>query len=161
MKHPIEKLLQNKILFLDGAMGTMIQKENLVEEDFKGSGFKDHPHILKGNNDILSLSQPELIYQIHCEYLKAGADIIETNTFNANQVSQADYAMEKWVYQLNLESAKLAKKAALAFTKQNPDKPRFVAGVLGPTNKTLSLSPDVNQPAFRSIRFDEMVNVYQ
>ena len=145
---------------LDGAMGTMIQRHNLTEDDFRGERFKNHPHDLKGNNDLLSLTQPEIIKNIHRKYLEAGADIIETNTFNSTSISQADYKMEALVYDLNFNSAKLAKEAADEFTKQNPNKPRFVAGALGPLNKTLSLSPDVNDPGFRAVTFDEVVASY-
>ncbi|MDP3148399.1 MAG: methionine synthase [Ignavibacteria bacterium] len=156
----LQDMLKQRILVLDGAMGTMIQRHNLTEEDFRGERFKDHPHDLKGNNDLLSLTQPEIIKNIHREYLKAGADIIETNTFNSTSISQADYKMEVLVYDLNFNSAKLAKEAAEEFTKQNPNKPRFVAGALGPLNKTLSLSPDVNDPGFRAVTFDEVVASY-
>lgn len=156
----LQDLLKERILVLDGAMGTMIQRHNLKEEDFRGERFKNHPHDLKGNNDLLSLIQPEIIKNIHREYLKAGADIIETNTFNSTSISQADYSTESIVYDLNFNSAKLAKEAAEEYTKQNPDKPRFVAGALGPLNKTLSLSPDVNDPGFRAVTFDEVVGSY-
>ncbi|MDP3682923.1 MAG: homocysteine S-methyltransferase family protein, partial [Ignavibacteria bacterium] len=156
----LQNLLKQRILVLDGAMGTMIQRHNLTEEDFRGKRFKDHPHDLKGNNDLLSLTKPEIIKNIHREYLKAGADIIETNTFNSTSISQADYKAESLVYDLNFNAAKLAKEAAEEFTKQNPDKPRFAAGALGPLNKTLSLSPDVNDPGFRAVTFDEVVTSY-
>ncbi len=156
----LQDLLKERILVLDGAMGTMIQRHNLKEEDFRGERFKNHPHDLKGNNDLLSLTQPEIIKNIHREYLRAGADIIETNTFNSTSISQADYKAESLVYDLNFNAAKLAKEAAEEFTKQNADKPRFVAGVLGPLNKTLSLSPDVNDPGFRAVTFDEVVESY-
>ena len=152
----IKNILRERILVLDGAMGTMIQRHKLTEEDFRGEKFKDHPSNLKGNNDLLSLTQPNIILDIHREYLKAGSDIIETNTFNGTSISQADYQMEKYVYDINCESAKLAKIAAEEFTKQNPNKPRYVAGSMGPTNKTLSLSPDVNNPGFRAVTFDEV-----
>ncbi|MCK9210722.1 MAG: methionine synthase, partial [Ignavibacteriaceae bacterium] len=156
----LQNLLKQRILVLDGAMGTMIQRHNLTEDDFRGNQFKNHPHDLKGNNDLLSLTQPEIIKNIHRKYLEAGADIIETNTFNSTSISQADYKMEAFVYDLNFNSAKLAKEAAEEFTKQNPDKPRFVAGALGPLNKTLSLSPDVNDPGYRAVTFDEVVTSY-
>ncbi|MFA6596484.1 MAG: methionine synthase [Ignavibacteriaceae bacterium] len=156
----LQELLKQRILVLDGAMGTMIQRHNLTEEDFRGEQFKNHPHDLKGNNDLLSLTQPEIIKNIHREYLVAGADIIETNTFNSTSISQADYKAESFVYDLNFHAAKLAKEATDEFTKQNPDKPRFVAGALGPLNKTLSLSPDVNDPGFRAVTFDEVVASY-
>ena len=157
----LNRILQNRILVLDGAMGTMIQRHNLTEEDFRGERFKNHPVNLKGNNDLLSLTQPEIIKEIHREYLSVGADIIETNTFNGTSISQADYKTENLVYELNYESARLAKEAASEFTKQNPDKPRFVAGALGPTNKTLSMSPDVNDPGYRAVYFDEMADAYK
>lgn len=156
----LKKQLDKRILVLDGAMGTMIQRYKLSEEDFRGDRFKDIKTDLKGNNDILSITQPEIISRIHEEYLEAGADIIETNTFNGTAISQADYKTEDLAYEINYESAKLAKTAAEKFTKQNPDKPRFVAGALGPTNKTLSLSPDVNDPGFRAVTFDDMAEAY-
>jgi len=152
----IKEILSNRILVLDGAMGTMIQRHNLTEEDYRGDRFKNHSTILKGNNDLLSLTQPEIILDIHREYLKAGADIIETNTFNGTSISQSDYKIEEYVYEINFESAKLAKIAADEFTKENPDKPRFVAGSIGPTNTTLSLSSDVNNPGFRAVTFDKV-----
>jgi 5-methyltetrahydrofolate--homocysteine methyltransferase len=159
--HKIEKLLQDRILFLDGAMGTMIQKHKLTEEQYRGSRFSDYIHPLKGNNDLLSITQPEIITQIHNDFLEAGADIIETNTFNTTTVSMADYYMEDLVDELNIVSAQLARSAADAYTAKNPDKPRFVAGSLGPTNKTTSLSPDVNNPGYRAIDFDELVVAYK
>ena len=148
-----------KILVLDGAMGTMIQKYKLTEEDYRGDKFKDYPSPLKGNNDLLSITKPEVISKIHKKYLDAGADIIETNTFSANSISMADYNMEEIVYELNLESAKLAKAACKKFSTK--DKPRFVAGSIGPTTKTASISPDVNDPGFRAITFDELVTAYK
>ena len=159
--HKIEKLLQDRILFLDGAMGTLIQKHKLTEEQYRGSRFSDYIHPLKGNNDLLSITQPEIITQIHNDFLEAGADIIETNTFNTTTVSMADYYMEDLVDELNIVSAQLARSAADAYTAKNPDKPRFVAGSLGPTNKTTSLSPDVNNPGYRAIDFDELVVAYK
>lgn len=159
--HKIEQLLQDRILFLDGAMGTMIQKHKLSEEQYRGSRFADYEHPLKGNNDLLSITQPNIISQIHLDFLKAGADIIETNTFNSTTVSMADYYMEDLVDELNIVSAQLARAAADEYTAKNPDKPRFVAGSLGPTNKTTSLSPDVNNPGFRAIDFDELVVAYK
>jgi 5-methyltetrahydrofolate--homocysteine methyltransferase len=156
----LREILSRRILVLDGAMGTMIQRHKLSESDFRGTCFKDHPHDLKGNNDLLSLTQPEIIKGIHRAYLEAGADIIETNTFNSTSISQADYLTENLAYELNYQSAKIAKEAADEFTKMNPDKPRFVAGALGPTNKTASLSPDVNDPGFRAITFDALVTAY-
>ena len=145
---------------LDGAMGTMIQRHKLSEDDFRGQLFKDHRSDLKGNNDILSLTQPHIIKEIHRKYLEAGADIIETNTFSGTRVAQADYHLEHMVYELNYQSAKIAKEVALEFSQKEPHKPRFVAGALGPTNKTLSLSPDVNNPGYRAITFDELADAY-
>ena len=158
--HRIEKLLEDRILFLDGAMGTMIQKHKLTEEQYRGERFADYAHNLKGNNDLLSITQPEIITEIHNQFLDAGADIIETNTFNSTAVSMADYHMENLVDELNLASAKLAREAADNYTAMNPDKPRFVAGSMGPTNKTASLSPDVNNPGFRAVDFDDLVETY-
>ncbi|MCB9770971.1 MAG: methionine synthase [Candidatus Omnitrophica bacterium] len=158
--HPLVEILNRRIVIIDGAMGTMIQRYKLTESDYRGKQFADYAQDLKGNNDLLSLTQPQIIEAIHCEYLAAGADIIETNTFNSNAVSMADYQMEREVYNINFASAKIARKAADQFTKQNPDKPRFVAGALGPTTKTTSLSPDVNDPGYRAINFDELVAAY-
>ena len=152
----IRRQLENRILVLDGAMGTMLQQYNFTEEDFRGERFKDYPSPLKGNNDLLSLTQPEAIATIHAKYFEAGADIVETNTFSGTSIAMADYQMEKLVYELNFESAKIAKKVAEVFTKKNPNKPRFVAGSIGPTNKTASLSPDVNKPEYRAITFEEL-----
>lgn len=152
--------LKEQILVLDGAMGTMIQDYKLTEEDFRGSELSSFEHDLKGNNDLLSLTQPDIIREIHSKFLSAGADIIETNTFNANPISQADYNLQDKSYELNLASARVAREAADAFTKKNPDKPRFVAGAVGPTNKTLSISPDVEDPGYRAITFEELVECY-
>ncbi len=157
----IHQHLNDRVLILDGAMGTMIQKYNLNEEDYRGERFKDWKSPLKGNNDLLVLTRPEIITEIHKKYLEAGADIIETNTFSGTRVSMGDYHMEDLVPELNLEAAKLAKTIADEFTKKNPAKPRFVAGSIGPTNKTASLSPDVNNPGFRAINFDELVDTYR
>ncbi|MDV3239760.1 MAG: methionine synthase, partial [Gammaproteobacteria bacterium] len=154
----LNDLLQNRILILDGAMGTMIQTYKLSEADYRGERFKDWPCDLKGNNDLLSLTQPKIIGDIHRAYLEAGADIIETNTFNSTAISMADYQQQELVYELNFESARLARAAADAYS--TPDKPRFVAGVLGPTNRTASLSPDVNNPGFRNVHFDELRDTY-
>ena len=143
----INKLFKEKILVLDGAMGTMVQSYNLTESDFRGDHFKDHLKDLKGNNDLLSLTQPDVVSEIHKAYFDAGADIVETNTFNANSISQLDYGMENLAYEINLEAAKIAKSVA----KKYSDKERFVAGALGPTNRTASMSPDVNDPGFRNI----------
>jgi len=157
----IQKELESRVLVLDGAMGTMIQKQRLTEADFRGTVFTDFSNDLKGNNDLLSITKPEIIRAIHAEFLEAGADIIETNTFNATSISQADYHTEEWVYQLNFQSARLAAELAEAFTAKNPEKPRFVAGAIGPMNKTLSLSPDVNDPGFRAVSFDEVKASYR
>ena len=155
------KALGERILILDGAMGTMIQRYNFTEEDYRGERFKDWKSPLKGNNDLLSLTQPQAIEEIHRKYLLAGADIIETNTFSGTTIAMADYHMEDLVYELNYESAKIAKKVCDEFTAQNPDKPRFVAGSIGPTNRTASLSPDVNDPGYRAITFDELRIAYK
>ena len=152
----LKKLISQKILILDGAMGTMIQSYKLTESEFRGSKFANHPRDLKGNNDLLSLTRPDVIEEIHRAYLDAGADIIETNTFNGTSISHADYDTEKFVYDLNLASAKLARQAADDFTRRDASKPRFVAGILGPTNKTCSISPDVNNPGYRAVTFDQM-----
>ncbi|WP_253939368.1 methionine synthase [Lentimicrobium sp. L6] len=156
----VKEELKKRILVLDGAMGTMIQKHKFTEEDYRGELFKNWHSNLKGNNDLLCLTQPEVIKNIHKEYLAAGADILETNTFNGTSISMADYDMEKYVRDINLAAARIAKSAADEFTKQNPLRPRFVAGAVGPTNKTTSLSPDVNNPAFRAVSFDEMKTSY-
>jgi 5-methyltetrahydrofolate--homocysteine methyltransferase len=157
----IEQILQNRIMVIDGAMGTMIQRHKLEEEDFRGERFKDHRHPLKGNNDLLSLTRPDIIQDIHRQYLEAGADIIETNTFSGTTIAQADYHLEHVVYDLNYESARIAKEVTTEFTKKDPSKPRFVAGAMGPTNKTASLSPDVNNPGFRAISFDELAVAFK
>ena len=155
------ELAKERILILDGAMGTMIQRHKLEEEDYRGDRFSDWPSDIKGNNDLLVLTQPDIIYDIHCQYLEAGADIIETNTFNATTISMADYDMEHLAKEINIEAARLAKKAADEFTAKTPEKPRFVAGVLGPTNRTASISPDVNDPGMRNINFDQLVEAYE
>ena len=157
----ISSLLKERVLLLDGAMGTMIQRYKLTEEDYRGERFKNHPCDFKGNNDLLSLTRPDVIREIHEAYLEAGSDIIETNTFNATSISQADYQAESLVYDINFESARIASEAAAAFSRLTPEKPRFVAGSIGPTNKTTSLSPDVNDPGFRAISFDEMKDSYK
>lgn len=156
----IRKSLEERILILDGAMGTMIQGYPLSEKDFRGQLFKDHSHPLKGNNDILTLTKPEIILEIHSKFLDAGADIIETNTFSSTSVAQADYALESAVYEMNKRSAEIARSAADKKTKVDPTKPRWVAGAIGPTNKTASLSPDVNDPGYRAISFNELVGAY-
>ena len=153
--------LQKRILILDGAMGTMLQDYDFSEEDYRGERFKEYPSSLKGNNDLLSLTQPDAIAEIHQKYFAAGADIIETNTFSGTSIAMADYNMENLVYELNYESAKIAKRVADEFTKSEPHKPRFVAGSIGPTNKTASLSPDVNRPEYRAITFDELRSSYK
>lgn len=157
----IRKILNKRILVLDGAMGTMIQQYNPTEEDYRGEGFKDHSTSVKGNSDLLSITQPKMIGEIHDKYFEAGADIAETNTFSANRISQSDYELENIVYDLNVQSAKIAKSSAEAFTKKNPSKPRFVAGAIGPTNRTASLSPDVNNPGYRGVTFDELYEAYK
>ena len=161
MSKNIYSEIARRILVLDGAMGTMIQQYKLQEEDYRGLRFENFPYDLKGNNDLLSLTQPQIIQEIHEKYLEAGADIIETNTFNANRFSLADYHMEDLVFDINKASALLAIKAAEKFTNANPEKPRFVAGAMGPTNKTASLSPDVNNPGYRAVSFDDLRCAYQ
>ena len=156
----IFQALKERILIIDGAMGTMIQRHKLEEKDYRGERFKDWPSDLKGNNDLLSLTQPDIIEGIHRQYLEAGADILETNTFNAQAISMADYHMEALAYEINVAAARLAKKATTDYTARNPDKPRFVAGAIGPMSKTLSLSPDVNNPGFRAVTFDEVATAY-
>jgi len=156
----LKKILSERILVLDGAMGTMIQRHKLTEEQYRGERFKDHSFDLKGNNDILCITQPEIIKGIHRAYFEAGADIVETNTFNGTPISQADYHTQHLVYEINFEAAKIAKEVAAEFNRKTPDKPRFVAGALGPTNKTLSISPNVNDPGYRAVTFDEMVDAY-
>ena len=158
-----EQLLQavkNRILILDGAMGTMIQRYTLTEEDFRTPALKDHPKSLKGNNDLLSLSRPDIIRAIHKEYLEAGSDIIETNTFSGTTIAQEDYGLSHLAYTINFESAKIAREVADTFSAANPDKPRFVAGAMGPTNRTASISPDVNDPGYRAITFDQLAEAY-
>ena len=156
----IREILKKRVLVLDGAMGTMIQCYKLEEEDFRRGWFEDHPNSLKGNNDLLSLTRPDIIKAIHAQYLEAGADIIETNTFSGTTIAQADYDLERAAYDINFHGAKLAKEVCEEFTAKNPNKPRFVAGSIGPTNVTLSLSPDVNDPGFRNTTFDKMVVAY-
>lgn len=156
----LKSILEDRILVLDGAMGTMLQNYVFQEKDFRGKRFADFPVSLQGNNDLLSLTQPQAIKEIHAKYFEAGADIVETNTFSSTSIAMADYQMEDLVYELNYESAKLAKEVADSFTVKEPQKPRFVAGSIGPTNKTASLSPDVNDPGFRAITFDQLVDAY-
>jgi 5-methyltetrahydrofolate--homocysteine methyltransferase len=153
--------LLERILILDGAMGTMLQRYNFSEEDFRGERFKDFPHSLKGNNDLLSITQPQAIRDVHAKYFEAGADIVETNTFSSTTIGMADYHLEDIVYELNYESAKIAREVADEFTSKNPDKPRFVAGSIGPTNRTASMSPDVNDPGYRAVTFDDLRIAYK
>lgn len=153
----IHEAIKERILVLDGAMGTMLQRYKFEEEDFRGERFKDFPHPLKGNNDLLSLTQPEAVKSVHRAYFEAGADIVETNTFSGTTIGMADYHMEDLVYELNYQSAKIAREVADEFT----DKPRFVAGSIGPTNRTASMSPDVNDPGFRAVTFDELRIAYK
>lgn len=157
----LQKALAERILILDGAMGTMLQAYKFTEEDFRGERFKDFHLSVKGNNDMLSLTQPEAIAAVHRKYFAAGADIVETNTFSSTTIAMADYEMEAYVYDLNYASAKIAKEVAQSFTKKEPHKPRFVAGSIGPTNKTASMSPDVNDPGYRAVRFDELRGAYK
>ena len=157
----IEEVIKERILVLDGAMGTMIQQYDLQEEDFRRGWFENHESSLKGNNDLLSLTRPDIIEAIHKTYFEAGADIVETNTFSGTSIAQADYGLEKYVYDINFNSAQIAKKVADDFTNNDPSKPRFVAGSIGPTNRTASISPDVNDPGFRNINFDQLVVAYK
>ena len=157
----LKNILSKRIMLLDGPRGTMIQKLKLTEEDFRGKFLKNHPHDLKGDNDILSLTQPEIVKDIHREFLAAGAEILGTNTFNGTSVSQSDYQTEHLVYELNRQAAILAKECAAEFMKKDPSVLRFVSGTIGPTNKSLSLSPDVNDPGFRASSFDLMRNSYK
>ena len=156
----LQEIIQERILVLDGAMGTMLQAYNFDENDFRGSRFVNWKVDVKGNNDLLSLTQPDAIAQVHYDYFEAGADIVETNTFSGTRIAMADYQMEELVYELNLASAKIAKTVAQTFTQKEPHKPRFVAGSIGPTNKTASMSPDVNDPGYRAISFDELRLAY-
>ncbi|KAJ3288427.1 hypothetical protein HK104_008178 [Borealophlyctis nickersoniae] len=158
----LRETLKKRIMFIDGAMGTMIQRHKFTEEDFRGERFKDHPKdFLKGNNDLLSLTQPEAIYGIHCQYLEAGSDMVETNTFSGTTIAQADYLMEDIVYELNKVSAELAKRACQKYTRMDPSRPRFVCGAIGPTNQTLSISPSVENPSYRATTFDKLVEAYR
>jgi len=157
----IKEILKERVLVLDGAMGTMIQRYDLEEEDFRGARFKNHDKPLKGNNDLLSLTRPDIIREIHAKYFEAGADIVETNTFSGTAIAQEDYNTQAAAYDINFESAKIAKKVAEEFSIREPHKPRFVAGALGPTNKTASLSPDVNDPGYRAITYDQLVEAYK
>ncbi len=157
----LTRLLQERILIMDGAMGTMIQGFGLGEDEYRGERFGDHGQELKGNNDLLSLSRPQVIEEIHREFLEAGADLIETNTFNAQAISQADYGTESLVYEMNVASARIARRVAAELTERQADKPRFVLGSLGPTNRTLSISPDVDDPARRAVTFDQVKAAYK
>lgn len=157
----LKELVQERILILDGAMGTLLQGHGFEEEDFRGDRFKDHPQPVKGNNDLLSITQPEAVTEVHRGFLEAGADIISTNTFCSTRIAMADYGMEDLVKELNIESAKIAKKAAEEYSRITPDQPRFVAGSIGPTNKTASLSPDVNRPGYRAVTFDDLRLAYR
>jgi 5-methyltetrahydrofolate--homocysteine methyltransferase len=152
---------QRKILILDGAMGTMIQRYGLSEEDFRTPELKEHAKSLKGNNDLLSLSRPDIVKAIHAAYLEVGADIIETNTFSGTTIAQSDYGLEHLAYHINFESAKIAKEVALEFSSKTPSQPRFVAGAVGPTNRTASISPDVNDPGYRAVTFDDLAAAYK
>ena len=156
----LSALLQQRLLVLDGAMGTMIQRRKLQEADYRGERFADHPRELKGNNDLLTLTRPDIIRSIHADYLAAGADIVETNTFCANAISLADYALEDLAYELNFAGARLAREVCDEFTAKDPAKPRFVAGSIGPTARTASMSPEVNDPGFRNVSFAELVDNY-
>ena len=157
----IQEEIKKRILVLDGAMGTMLQRYNFSEEDFRGERFKDFPYSLKGNNDLLSLTQPQAIKDIHAQYFEAGADIVETNTFSGTTIGMADYHLEDIVYELNFQSAKIAREVADEFTAKNPEKPRFVAGSIGPTNRTASMSPEVNDPGYRAVTFDDLRIAYK
>lgn len=161
MKEQLNKALKERVLILDGAMGTMLQRYQFTESDFRGERFKDWPTSVQGNNDLLSLTQPKAIAKVHAKYFEAGADIVETNTFSGTTIAMADYQMEDLAYELNFESARIAKQVADEFTQKEPHKPRFVAGAMGPTNKTASMSPDVNDPGFRAISFDELRLAYK
>ncbi|MEQ8582341.1 MAG: homocysteine S-methyltransferase family protein [Marinoscillum sp.] len=156
----LQEIAQERILILDGAMGTMIQRYKLEEEDFRNEALKDHPSSLKGNNDLLSITRPDVIKEIHAAYFAAGADIAETNTFSSTTIAQADYQLEHLAYELNYQSAKIARAVADEFTAKEPHKPRFVAGSIGPTNRTASLSPDVNDPGFRAVTFEGLKEAY-
>ena len=157
----IQEEIKNRILVLDGAMGTMLQRYKFEEEDFRGERFKDFPHPLKGNNDLLSITQPEAVKSVHRAYFEAGADIVETNTFSGTTIGMADYYLEDLVYELNFQSAKIAREVADEFTAKNTERPRFVAGSIGPTNRTASMSPDVNDPGFRAVNFNDLKIAYK
>src|SRR6201996_1394752 len=156
----IRKELEKCILVIDGAMGTMIQRYQLTEEDFRGERFKNHPSDLKGNNDLLNITRPDVIKAIHKEYIEAGADIIETNTFSTQRISLADYHMEELAYELSYEGARIAREVVDEYNAKHPERPRFVAGAVGPTNRTASMSPDVNDPGYRAVTFDDLAEAY-
>ena len=156
----LEAILAERVMVMDGAWGTMLQGHNLGEGDFRGDRFRDHSHDLRGNIDVLTLTRPDLVREVQRLYLEAGADLLTTNTFTATSISQADYGLEEHVYEMNRESARLAREAADEFSARNPDKPRFVVGTLGPTNRTASISPDVNDPGHRNVTFDELADSY-
>ena len=159
--YQIEEIAKKRILVLDGAMGTMIQKHNLDENDFRKGWFENHSSSLKGNNDLLSLTRPEIIKEIHAAFFESGADIVETNTFSSTSIAQLDYGLENYAYDINFHGAKIAKEVATEFTQKEPSKPRFVAGSIGPTNRTASISPDVNDPGFRNINFQQLNIAFQ
>ncbi len=161
MSQSILDIIQDRILILDGAMGTMIQRHPLTEDDFRNEALKDHPYPLKGNNDLLCITRPDIIKEIHRQYFEAGADIVETNTFGGTFVAQADYHLEDWVYKINYEGAKIAREVADEFTAKEPNKPRFVAGSMGPTTKLASMSPEVGNPGFRAITFDQLKDAFK
>jgi len=161
MEKSLNEILKERILILDGAMGTMIQRHKLEEDDFRGDRWPNHPSPLKGNNDLLSITRPEIIKDIHRQYYEAGADFAETNTFSGTTIAQADYGLEEAVYDINFQSAKIAKEVAEEMTAKEPHKPRFVIGTMGPTNRTASLSPDVNDPGYRAITYDQLVTAYK
>src|SRR5471032_591187 len=156
----IRQELQKRILIIDGAMGTMIQRYQLTEKDFRGERFRDHPSDLQGNNDLLNITRPDIIKAIHAEYMDAGADIIETNPFSTQVISLADYHLEELAYELSFEGARIAREVADSYNLKTPEKPRFVAGAVGPTNRTASLSPDVNDPGYRAVTFDDLAEAY-
>ena len=156
----LKESCRSRLLFIDGAMGTMIQRHQLTETDYRGERFKDHPHDLRGNSDLLVLTRPDIIQGIHELYLEAGADIVETNTFTSTAIAQADYGLQDLAYELNVAGARVARAAADVWNARTPERPRYVAGAIGPLNRTLSLSPDVNDPAFRAVTFDDVVASY-
>jgi 5-methyltetrahydrofolate--homocysteine methyltransferase len=160
-EYTIQNCIQQRILVLDGAMGTMLQRYNFSEEDFRGERFKDFPSSLKGNNDLLSITQPTAIKEVHAAYFEAGADIVETNTFSGTTIGMADYHLEDLVYELNFQSAKIAREVAEEYTAKDPSKPRYVAGSIGPTNRTASMSPDVNDPGYRAVTFNQLRIAYR